>query len=56
MANLALTYGNQGRWEEVKQLDMLLMEKGKAKLGEDHSLTLTTMNNLAFTESARSNC
>ncbi|KAJ3495526.1 hypothetical protein NLG97_g3331 [Lecanicillium saksenae] len=49
MANLALTYWNQGRWEEAEQLEVQVMETGKAKLGPDHPDTLTSMANLAST-------
>jgi hypothetical protein len=46
--NLALTYGNQGRWEEAEELDVEVMETRKKKLGADHLDTLTGMNNLAL--------
>ncbi|KAF6782559.1 Kinesin light chain 5 [Colletotrichum sojae] len=49
MANLALTYRNQGRWEEAEKLGVEVMETRKAKLGADHPDTLTSMANLAST-------
>ena len=49
LANLASTYGNQGRWEEVEKLEVQVMEKSKTKLGADHPDTLTSMANLAST-------
>jgi hypothetical protein len=49
MANLALTYRNQGRWDAAKELFVQVMETSKKKLGADHPSTLTSMNNLAFT-------
>jgi hypothetical protein len=47
--NLALTYRNQGRWEEAEALDVQVMETSKTKLGDSHPDTLSSMNNLAFT-------
>ncbi|SPJ81929.1 related to kinesin light chain 1 [Fusarium torulosum] len=49
MNNLALTYWNQGRWEEAEKLQVRVMEIRKVKFGEDHPHTLTSMNNLAST-------
>jgi hypothetical protein len=49
MNNLALTFENQGRWEEAEQLQVQVMETSKTKLGADHHNTLTSMANLAFT-------
>ncbi|KAK3394971.1 Tetratricopeptide repeat-domain-containing protein [Podospora didyma] len=49
MGNLALTYGNQGRWEEAEKLFVQVMETSKTKLGADHPDTLMSMNNLAST-------
>lgn len=49
MTNLTSTFGNQGRWEEAEKLELQVMETRKAKLGEDHPSTLTSMANLAFT-------
>jgi hypothetical protein len=36
MANLALTYWNQGQWKEAKVLGVLVMETMKRVLGEEH--------------------
>jgi hypothetical protein len=49
IANLALTYGKQGRWDEAKELDVQVIRTRKTKLGVDYPDTLTSMNNLAFT-------
>jgi Tetratricopeptide repeat len=48
IANLALTYRNQGRWKEAEQLFVQVMETRKTVLGVDHPDTLASMNNLAF--------
>jgi hypothetical protein len=48
MANLALTYKDQGRWNEAELLNVQVIGMSKAKLGEDHPQTLTRMNNLAL--------
>ena len=49
MANRALTYRNQGRWEVMEKLEMRVIETCKTKLGADHPSTLISINNLAFT-------
>ena len=49
MANLALTYGNQGRWKEAEELEVQVMETCKRVLGTEHPHTLISMNNLAST-------
>jgi len=49
MANLALTYSNQGRWKEAEELEVQVIETRKRVLGEEHPDTLTSMANLAFT-------
>lgn len=49
MANLMLTFWNQGRWDEAEKLEVEVMETSKTKLGADHSDTLNRMANLAFT-------
>jgi hypothetical protein len=49
MANLALTYRNQGRWKEAEDLDVQVMETSLRVLGQEHPDTLSSMNNLAFT-------
>src|SRR5436309_486349 len=47
--NLALTYLNQGRWKEAKELDVQVMETSNRILGAEHPDTLTSMANLAST-------
>ena len=47
MAHLALTYRNQGRWNETEALELQIMETRKTKLGVGHPHTLTSMANLA---------
>jgi putative hemolysin len=49
MANLASTYGNQGRWNEAEQLEVQVMDMRKKLLGAEHPDTLTSMANLANT-------
>ncbi|KAF6788995.1 Kinesin light chain 5 [Colletotrichum sojae] len=49
MADLALTYMNQGRWKEAEELEVRVMEMNKTVLGEEHPDTLTSMANLAST-------
>ena len=47
MANLAMTYQNQGQWLAAEQLELQVIEKAKTLLGEDHPDTLWRMANLA---------
>ena len=49
MANLALTYRNQGRWKEAEELVVWVMGMFKRVLGAEHLNTLTSIANLAFT-------
>jgi len=49
MANLAVTYQNQGRWDAAEELQVQVMETRKKKLGADHPSTLTSIGNLGFT-------
>ncbi|KAE8394289.1 Tetratricopeptide repeat-domain-containing protein [Aspergillus alliaceus] len=49
MANLASTYRKQGRWKEVKELDVQALNTRKQVLGPEHPDTLTSMANLALT-------
>src|SRR5215469_224881 len=49
MANQALSYFNQGRWEEAEELDVQVMEMRKRVLGAEHQDTLTVTANLAAT-------
>jgi hypothetical protein len=36
MGNLASTYRNQGRWKDAEVLEVVVMEKRKQLLGDDH--------------------
>ena len=49
MANLASTFWNQGRWKEVEELEVQVMETSSRVLGEEHPDTLTSMANLGHT-------
>jgi hypothetical protein len=49
MGNLACTYRNQGRLKDAEVLEVVVMEKRKELLGEDHPDTLLSMGNLAST-------
>ncbi|CAG8884086.1 unnamed protein product, partial [Penicillium egyptiacum] len=46
---LASTYQRQGQWEEAEQLGLQVMKSRKAKLGEHHPDTLSSMASLAST-------
>jgi hypothetical protein len=48
-ARLALTYSEQGRWNDAEVLEMVVTEKMKRLLGDSHPDTLTSMSNLAST-------
>ena len=49
MGNLAVTYSNQGRWNEAEQLEVQVMEMRKKLLGAEHPDTPLSMENLAAT-------
>ena len=49
MANLALTYGNQGQWKEAEELQAKELKICSRVLGVEHPDTLTSMANLAST-------
>ena len=49
MLNLASIYSSQERWKEAEELQMEVMKKTKSVLGEEHPLTLTSMDHRAFT-------
>jgi len=49
MANLALTYTDQGRWKEAEELGVQVLETKKRVIGPEHPSTLTSMANLAST-------
>ncbi|KAF1975254.1 hypothetical protein BU23DRAFT_435962, partial [Bimuria novae-zelandiae CBS 107.79] len=46
----AMTLYSDGRYEEAEELEVQVMETRKRVLGEEHPDTLTSMNNLAFTQ------
>ena len=46
MANLTLTYRDQGRWEEAEELLLQVMETRSRMLGDEHPDTLSGMVNL----------
>ena len=47
--NIAYVYSEQGQWKEAEALEVVVMDKTKHALGEDHPDTLTSMANLAST-------
>jgi Tetratricopeptide repeat len=49
MANIILTYRNQGRQKEVEELEVQVMEMRKKVLGMEHPNMLTSIANLALT-------
>src|SRR5258707_10761126 len=49
LSRIALVYDEQGRWKEAETLEVVVMEKRKQVLGDDHPDTLTSMTNLACT-------
>jgi hypothetical protein len=49
IANLALTFWNQGWWDVAEELKVQVIETSKKKLGVDHPDTLNSMANLAST-------
>ncbi|OCK87099.1 uncharacterized protein K441DRAFT_595801 [Cenococcum geophilum 1.58] len=53
MANLALTYTDQGRWKEAEELEARVTETFKRVLEQEHPGMLISMNNLAFTFKAQ---
>ena len=53
MSNLAVTYGNQGRWNEAEQLQIQVIDMAKKILGADHPETLIYMENLVCTYRAQ---
>ena len=48
-ANLAVTYVNQGRWNEAEQLAVQVMKITKKLLNVEHQVTLTSLAKLAIT-------
>ena len=55
MANLAVTYSDQGNLNEAEQLEVQVLDMRKKVLGAEHPDTLTSMENLAGTYSRQGN-
>ena len=53
MANVALTYGNQGRWDKAEKLQVDVMNARMRVLGREHHDTLSAMADLATTYRAQ---
>jgi len=51
MNDLALTYSQQGKYNEAKVLQLKVMDLHKMMLGPEHPYTLISMNNLVVTYS-----
>ncbi|KAF7778938.1 hypothetical protein Agabi119p4_3283 [Agaricus bisporus var. burnettii] len=49
LSGLALVYSEKGQWKEAEALQVMVVEKRKRLLGDDHPHTLTSMGNLALT-------
>ena len=49
MANLAVMFQDQGRWNEAEKLQVVVMETMKRILGDKHPDMLYSMANLAAT-------
>ena len=47
--HIAEIYGEAGRWKETEVLEVVVVEKRKRALGDDHTDTLTSMQGLANT-------
>ena len=54
MANLAVTYFHQGKYEEARELGLKVLDLCKNVLGREHPYTLISMANLAYTYSRSS--
>ena len=48
LANLVLTFWNQGRWKEAEELFVRAIETNNRVLGVEYPSTLKSMANLAF--------
>ena len=46
MTNLAVTYREQGRWNEAEQLQVQVVEMRKKLIGAEHPDTLSSMANI----------
>jgi hypothetical protein len=49
IANLTLTFWNQGQWKEARKLEVQIAETRKKVLRQEHPDILTSMINLAST-------
>ncbi|KAJ7807144.1 hypothetical protein B0H14DRAFT_2381505 [Mycena olivaceomarginata] len=49
MGNLASAYRNLGKFHKAEELEVVVLQKEKQVLGDDHPHTLQTMRNLALT-------
>ncbi|KAF8179784.1 hypothetical protein K438DRAFT_1842811, partial [Mycena galopus ATCC 62051] len=49
MNNLAVTYHSLGRFEDAEQLQLVVLEKRRKILSDQHPDTLRAMNNLGST-------
>ena len=49
LRHIALVYVEQGHWKEAETLEVVVLEKRKQVLGDDHPDTLMSMANLAST-------
>ena len=49
MANLAVTYSGQGKYEEAGELELKVLDLSKKVLGPEHPDTLISMANLVRT-------
>jgi hypothetical protein len=49
MGNMAATYRQQGRWNEVEKLQVYVMELSMKLLGAEYPYSLTSMANLTAT-------
>ena len=47
IANLVSTYWNQGRWEELEELEVQVMKTRKTTITADHPNTLMLMEDCA---------
>ena len=49
IANLAVTYSEQGKYDEAEELQLKVLDLHRKMLGPEHPNTLTSMANLAET-------
>ena len=46
MANLAVTYSKQGKYDEAEELKLKVLDLSQKVLGPDHPDTFTSMENM----------